>query len=312
MGVSQGNPVWSGPIPSPLQGVTVSAKVNKDDRTGIFTYQYRVFNPVTNDGQIWHLDIELSRSLADAVLSRDQLVSGPRYMRHSSEDAFQRVPMVPVGISGPHGWIYGLAFDDQTPPRGFASWGAIDDPSLILPGKALEGFQSTSYGLPGIRAAQVQPDIDFDVLPDEYSDPEKARQLRDSLIFHTWTVGPKAPPQNFVPIEFLNYVITLLHDSRQLGWVREAEEHQKLLKQILKAKRQLEANEPAKAAKGLKKFLKTVQKEGCQDFRCPKGKALTSEAYALLYFNGQYLWERIPKPPHEREDDDRDHDENDD
>jgi hypothetical protein len=276
-----------------LQGVTVSATVTKDAGTSIFTYQYRVFNPVTNEGQILSADIEITRGPGDAVLSREGLLNGPRYMRHSSEDAFQRVPMVPVGISGPEGWTSDLGFDNRTPPRGFAGWGSIDEPFRILPGQAREGFRLTSYGLPGIRAMRMQPDIDYDNLPAEFGNPENARQLRDSLIFSTKTVGPKAPPATFVPLEFLNHLISLLHDSRQQGWIKVDGVHQSLLAKLVAAKRKLEAGETQVAKDNLNAFLNAVRATSCLEFSCPGNKPETSEAYALLFFNGQYLWERL-------------------
>lgn len=287
------NPVWSGPIPSPLQGVTVSTTVSKDGQTGIFTYRYRIFNPDINDGKIFSIDIEVGRGHNDAILSREGLVNGPRYMRHSSEDAFQRVPMVPVGVFGPEGWTSDLGFDAQTPPRGFAGWGSIDDPFMILPGRALEGFQLSSYGLPGIRMVRILPDIDWDNVPEEFSDPEKARELRDGLIYGTKTVGPQAPPQDFVPIEFLNYLISLLHDSRQLGWINVDGTHQSLLAKLLQAKRALEIGQTGVAKNTLNAFLNEVRAVSCPEFACPGNKPLTSEGYALLFFNGQFLWERL-------------------
>lgn len=301
--MASGDPGLAGPIPSPLQGVTISATVSKDAGTSIFTYQYRVFNPVANEGQILSADIEITRGLGDAVLSREGLLNGPRYMRHSSENAFQRVPMVPVGISGPDGWTSHLGFDTRTPPRGFAGWGSIDEPFRILPGQAREGFRLTSYGLPGIRAMRMQPDIDYDNLPAEFGNPEKARQLRDGLIFQARTVGPEPPPQAFVPLEFLNYLITLLHDSRLQGWVRKAEAHQELLEELRKAKRRLEANDPGGARKPLGEFLREVREEGCRGFQCNDDKALTSEAYALLFFNGQFVQAQLPRPPGAPDDD---------
>ena len=299
------NTAWSGPIPSPLQGVTVPATVRKDSGTDIFTYAYQVLNPATNDGQILHFDIEISRGPSDAVLSREGLVNGPRYSRHSSEDAFQRVPMVPVGISGPEGWTSGLGFDAKTAPRGLAAWGSEDEPFRILPGHTLEGFQLTSYGLPGIRQVEIEPHV---VPPEEVGeDWEALNAFYEQFTFRTKTVGPKAPPQNFVPVDFLNYLISLVHDSRQLGWVREAKEQQHLVRMLLKAKRHLEAGDPGKARSALKEFLERVNEEGCRRFRCDDDKALTSEAYALLFFNGKFLRAQLPKLPGER-DDDRDDD----
>lgn len=301
--LSIGAPVWSGPIPSPLQGVAISAKVSK--RNDIFTFGYRVFNPHSNDGHILNLDIDITRGPSDAILSREGLTNGRGYLRHTSEATFQRVPMVPVGILGPPDWTLGLGFHSKNDVRGYASWGGIEDSSLILPGQSLEGFQLTSYGLPGIRTVEVHPDIDWQNVPDEFSDSAKARQLRDSLIFSTKTVGPTAPPADFVPKEFLNYLISLLHDSRDLGWVKEDKAQEKLLKQLLKAKRDLEKDKTANAVKELKKFVEEVEDSSCREFHCrDRRKALTSEAYALLYFNGQYLIEQLPEAGRKRRDDD--------
>lgn len=284
---------WVGPIPSPLQGVTVSTTVSKDSKTGIFTYRYRVFNPATNDEQIWSLDIDISRGPADAILSREGLVNGPRYMRHLSEDSFQRVPMVPVGISGPQEWIYLLGLDNRAPPRGLAGWGSSET-TRIPPGRTLEGFELTSYGLPGIRAAEVRPDIDIDNLPGEFAeDLEKTRDLHDRLVFRTKTVGPTAPPKDFVPIEFLNYLISLLHDSRQLGWIKMEGIHKSLLAKLLEAKRALEKGQTHVTKNVLNAFLNEVRAVSCSEFECPGNKPLTSEAYVLLFFNGQFLVERL-------------------
>lgn len=290
--------------PSTLRDVSVSSRVNKIGQTGVYAYHYRVSNPPRNDGEIRSIDIEISRASDEAILSREGLVNGPRYSRHSSEDAFQRVPMVPVGISGPEGWTPGLGFDAQPPPRGFAGWGSIEESFRILPGQSREGFQMTSYGPPGIRQVRIEPSVEP---PEGVGDWKELNTFYSQFTFRTMTVGPKAPPQTFVPLEFLNYLISLVYDSRQQGWVREAKEAKKLLQDLLKAKRRLEAGDPGKARSALKEFLERVKHEGCRDFHCPKGKALTSEAYALLYFNGKFLQAKLPKPPGDR-DDDRDDD----
>ena len=240
------------------------------------------------------LQIEITRTRREAILARGSLVNGPYYTRYGSEDAFRRVLMVPVGITGPDNWAYGLGFDDRDPPRAFADWGSIDEPFRILPGHALDGFQLTSPGLPAIRTTEIEPGIDYDNLPEEYSDEAKARQLRDSLIYVTVSVGPKAPPQDFVPIEFLNYLISLLHQSRANGWVTRDGAQQSLLTKLVDAKHKLEEGNGKVAKNILNAFLNEVRAGSCQQFTCPGNKPLTSEAYALLFFNGQYLFERLP------------------
>ncbi len=288
-------------VPTPLTGVVVSARAEKEPGTNLFTYRYRLANPPANSQTVDAFVIELNRRPGDATLSREGLVNGPGYLPFGSADTFARVPMVPVGTVGPEGWIQQLAFRGASASspsaRGLARWGAGDDPFVIAPGQMQQGFLLTSYGLPGIRSAEVAPDIDLESLPEEYDgDPDKVRELELQVVLHTKTVGPTAPPQTFVPLEFLNYLIALLHDSRQQGWVKVDGVHQSLLAKLLAAKRSLEAGQNQAANGQLKAFLNEVQAVSCPEFSCPGNKPLTSEAYALLFFNGQYLLERLPAP----------------
>lgn len=275
-------------VPAPLTGVVLSATATRDTGTGIYTYRYRIINPAANEASIARWGVELNRMTGEANLSEEGLVNGPRYLRAGSAATRSQVPMVPVGMSGPNGWLLGLAYRDGPPTRGLAAWGADDEPFLVRPGQTQLGFQLTSYGLPGIRPAEIEPDIHPESLPEE------SGELREQLTLHTKTIGPKAPPVQFVPLEFLNYLIALLHDSRQQGWVKVDGIHQSLLAKLLAAKRSLEAGQAQAAHGQLKAFLNEVQAVSCPEFSCPGNKPLTSEAYALLYFNGQYLFERLP------------------
>jgi hypothetical protein len=103
----------------------------------------------------------------------------------------------------------------------------------------------------------------------------------------------KPPPEDFVVIEFLNFLITLVHDSRQQGWITRDGAKTSLLAKLTNAKRKLEGGQAKLAENMLKAFLNEVQATSCQEFTCPGNKPLTSEAYALLFFNGQFLRNRL-------------------
>jgi hypothetical protein len=92
----------------------------------------------------------------------------------------------------------------------------------------------------------------------------------------------------------LNYLISLLHQSRTNGWITRDGAQQSLLAKLINAKRKLEEGDSAVAKNMLNAFLNEVQASSCQQFTCPGNKLLTSEAYALLFFNGQYLVDRLP------------------
>jgi hypothetical protein len=122
---------------------------------------------------------------------------------------------------------------------------------------------------------------------------ERLKAIEQAIVVTLKTVGPTAPPKDFVAVEFLNYLISLLHDSRQQGWITGDGAHKSLLAKLSNAKRKLEAGQNHVAKNMLNALLNEVQATSCQQFSCPGNKPLTSEAYALLYFNGQYLWERL-------------------
>lgn len=287
------SPALGASVPAPLRGVGVAARTAQNPATGIFTYHYRVMNPKANQGQISLIELDITRNPGEVSLSQQGLSNGPRYSQSTSDDAFVRTPMVPVGVTGPGGWLYGLGFDSAS-NRGFVLWGSSDEAYRIAPGAWSTGFQLDSHGLPGLRQIEVLPDLNVDDLPDEFSEPEKVRSLKESLTFRAMTVGPKAPPDNFVALEFLNYLISLLHDSRQQGWIKVDGVHQSLLAKLINAKRKLESGETAAAKHLLNAFLNEVHAVSCSGFTCPGNKPLTSEAYALLFFNGQFLQERLP------------------
>ncbi len=291
--VTVATPVRAQTLPEPVRTAQVFAVVTRDASSAILRYEYRVVNPAVNRSQINGIELDLTLGPNEARLSREGLVNGPGYGRVTSDANFQQVPMVPVGMTGPSGWRFALGISGGA-TRGYASWGSRDKPFRLSPGQVLTGVGLTSYGPPGIREVRLEPPVPYGKLPAEYDDPDELAEFVDTLVFRTKTVGPKAPPARFVPVEVLNYLVALLHESRQQGWVKVDGVHQSLLAKLLAAKRALEANRPEPARGELKAFLHEVQAVSCPEFACPGQKPLTGEAYALLYFNGQYLVERLP------------------
>lgn len=282
--------VAQGP-PQPLVGVLVSGTVKVNSTTKIYTYAYKITNPPTNSGDIYSIEIDLTQLPTEMVLSRTGLVNGPNFALHGSETTFSKGLVVPVGVDGPNGWTYALG-ESEDATHGFGSWGALEGFN-ITPGSSLEGFVLTSPAPPGIRSTEVRPWIDPKHFPPDTSDWSVLDKFLSQFTFRASTVGPKAPPQSFVPLEFMNYLITLVHDSRQQGWIKVEGVHKSLLAKLTNAKRKLEAGDNKVAKNMLNAFLNEVQATSCPNFTCPGNKPLTSEAYALLFFNGQYLWERL-------------------
>jgi hypothetical protein len=184
----------------------------------------------------------------------------------------------------------------------FYDWATFQEITRLPAGASATGFGFTQADLPTIVTFLAWGYVPPLVFPRGEA-PECANSNIIENSFKGTTVGPKPPPQPFVAIEFLNYLITLVHDSRQQGWIRKNEEYQELLQELRKAKRRLEANDPGGARRPLGEFLEEVREEACRTFQCGYDKALTSEAYALLFFNGQFLRAQLPRPPGDRADD---------
>jgi len=264
--------------PSPLRDIRVDCSIFFDGKQGMYSYSYKVTNPSVNDGEIRAIRIFIERDPQNDVnLSSEGLKHcSPYYDRHSSEDIFQRAPLVPVGSDAPKGWSCGYTM------MGSYGWGSIDEPYRIKPGTSLGGFTLTSYGPPGIREILIHPGVDLDRLPPEYyENVAKTKALNEKVKWTGKTVGPKAPPKVFVPLDFLDNLISLKHQALTLGWIDNEGVENSLDVKLENARKKIEGGDIKTAKNILNAFLNEVKAQN--------GKHLSSEAYALLYFNGWYL-----------------------
>jgi len=275
--------------PRPLTGITFAGMVTRD-ASGIFTYTYRIVNPPDNNAEVYAIEIDLTRAFDEADLSTQGLVNGPRFASYGSQYALQAVPTVPVGIAGPQGSTYAIG-ETQDPTQGFASWGALETFN-IRPGNSLTGFELKSYGLPGIRDFRVEPWV-ADFVPPDLVEWSQLNAFYQQFTFRGKTVGPVAPKRVFVAIDFLNYLISLVHESYGRAWIKNQDIQQSMVAKLTSAKRQLEQHDNPSAKNLIGAFLNDVNAVACQDFSCPGNDSLSSEGYTLLFFNGHYLFDRL-------------------
>jgi hypothetical protein len=114
--------------------------------------------------------------------------------------------------------------------------------------------------------------------------------------FKGTTIGPKPPSPTVTPLDFLNSLIALVHESRRQGWIKLDGNRQSLLAKLVAAKRAMENGLDPTAKLEIGAFVNEVQATACQDFTCGGDLPLTSEAYALLYYNGRHLYGQLPRP----------------
>jgi hypothetical protein len=180
----------------------------------------------------------------------------------------------------PGGWIV-LAGGGV--PR--VSWSGSDSSRFVRPGETLVGLRFGSNALPCIRqylaGGWVPPPI-LEIEPDSI--------IGDSIFENRRigkTVGPKPAPDLFVAVVFLDSLISYTSQSLTLGWISNQSTTDKYTNLFSIARSQLESADSTVARVTLTTVLENVTADSAASL-------LTSEAYALLYFNTKYLVELLP------------------
>jgi hypothetical protein len=258
--------------------------------SGIFTYSYSVQNDPASGGSIWVMSVDISKPNGTATLEAQGLVNGTGFLANSSQVVLNQsstVPMVPVGLQAPPGWLVSQSVS------GTASWGAGSSASLILPGATLDGFQIASPGVPGIRTCVVKPHLDSDNLPiaplsgpgdlDRYL--QDLSVIEDSVKLTIQTVAPTSPPNNLNPIDFLGTIQTYKEEALKFGWIENPGIANSLDAKISAALAALQGGDNNTAKNILNALMNEVDAQA--------GKHLTPEAVALIKFNTQFLISKI-------------------
>jgi hypothetical protein len=271
--------------PMPLKDIKVEVETTVSS-SGLYQYKYHVINPAVNDGEINSVDIFLDRNPeTEESLSSEGLTHCPKHSKTGDAMATQRRPGVPVGSTAPKDWSCGYGTLANYPSVSY-SWGAGGDPSLIKPGKSTE-FTLTSFGVPAIREILIQPDIDLERLPPEYNENvEKTVELENKVKWMGKTIGPKAPPKVFNATQALQGLNSAIAQAVDLGWLKDKVGWRKSLEAKLEAAKK-------KIESGDKKAAKNILGAFLSELDAQKNKQLSSEAYALLYFNGKYLISKL-------------------
>ncbi|MBF8248866.1 MAG: hypothetical protein HW374_1666, partial [Bacteroidetes bacterium] len=215
----------------------------------------------------------------------------------------------------------------------FADW--FTDPfsreSNVRPGQMLSGFNILSKGLPTIAIFYVQgfrPQVD----PETGNQPT-VQQLRNDLFmnsFRGFSIGPSYPPDPFIPVIFLDTLLSYTRQSAELGWLGRDRDNdcdndeipddgivRNVEQRLKKAKKQLERGDSVFARRELEKLVSKVErlwkrsqddeKKNKRDRWEKRDKVvMTSEAYALLKYNTEYLIDRLPDRKPEKGSKDRD------
>jgi hypothetical protein len=323
-----------------LKEMDVRADVVFSPDTEIYTYEYRVTNPDMNTTNIDTLAVyrrkpdgamDLSMKDLIVIFRSEPPIPPTDYLRDKTYEENLREtlevnpraatlpPTIPVGVRPPAWWTTGFNVDSTV------EWSAMDPDRdgryEIHPGETKGGYELTSYGLPGIRTARVQASVNIkQPLEEAFKEALKTTPIEEMtaeqmmainqqalkmISVEVKTLGPTAPPANFVSLDFLAYLIDLKHQAADLGWIGGRKLVEELDKKLDQVKEKLAAGETEPARGMLGAFINKVEahyketKE--QKIEPVKGgkeekKFITSEGYALLKFNAKYLREQLDKP----------------
>jgi len=200
-----------------------------------------------------------------------------------------------------------LSITSQTGPQGWESsclnekgrlmvfWGSPGD-SDIVPGGSSGKFSIRAKSVPGIVQYYAEgyaplPQGEADSIP-SYDD---LTPYGPGIVGKT--VGPVLPPDPFIAASFLDTLASYKHQAAALCWVGQDVFLNQLDEKLDQARDQLAKGHTKQAIDKVQEFLKKIEHEAKktekdQDKKNDK-KWVTSEGYALLKFNAEYLIEKL-------------------
>ncbi|HEY4612948.1 MAG TPA: hypothetical protein VII11_08205 [Bacteroidota bacterium] len=160
----------------------------------------------------------------------------------------------------------------------------------IKPGNLLEGFSIESQSLPGIIIFYAEGDHPLPSFPEGMA-PDSIPGYDDLTPFGPGvvgkTIGPVSLPDPVVPEGFLDTLLSYTTQSRSLGWITMQSTADKYTGYFTSAKSNVQANNINAARATLQQVL--------TDVNVDSASTLTSEAYALLRYNTEYLLSQLPE-----------------
>jgi hypothetical protein len=161
-------------------------------------------------------------------------------------------------------------------------WAAYDSSHFIIPGGVLAGFSFSSAGLPSVQTfyaiGRVEPpEGEFEIAPGTNDIFENSYQES--------TVGPRNPPTPFNGLNFLDTIKSYINESRTLGWITNQATADKYTRLIDTARAHLLVHNAGRTKAKLDSMMIHANIDS--------SSTLSSEAYALIYFNSKYVLEKL-------------------
>jgi hypothetical protein len=233
----------------------------------------------------------LPRNALDATLSVQVDTIGTKFRYNfsvfNSEESLQSIEEIairnlasaPTSVQKPNNWNFNAHLRHRLVSWDIRPFLEYHREALLTPGEGQDTLSFISDGLP--RPAS------FYLLGNNGDLMASKSQLINNS-FNEYTLGPWLPDSSMSLQDFTDTLETFrLRSCEELGWATDAEVCGQLKDDLSEIKTALQDQDSVQAANVLSDFIKLVEQE--------KDASLTSEGYALLYFNAEYLAERLPQ-----------------
>ena len=178
-------------------------------------------------------------------------------------------------------------------------WGTTTNAD-VQPGQSLSGYSISAISILGIVPYYTEGWVPSpDSIAEDY--------VQDS-IYHNLTpygpgvvgktIGPAPIPNPFIHTAFLDTLVSYTQQVYDLQWLGDSHFLSRINRDLTQAKRTLDRGDSSRCASEIISFQKNIQEEFTATTQ-QKGKHIpyvSSEAYYLLYYNAQYLIDRLPRP----------------
>lgn len=241
-------------IPGNLVDPNIEVSVDFNSANNLYTYVYSIENETTAPRLLYSFSIHKNADITD--------LNNPTKI-----------------------WIANI-IERESIVRWHYGRGAIKG---IKPGSMETGFSFNSNGMPSIVPAFASSNT-FMGFPDEGPTNLELQNKLDSLEQATQhvnlnTIGPRRLADDIDNTSLLDTLYSYLNFSCDTTWIENQGICRSLETKLDNTRQQLDHNNNRAASNSLQSFINEVM--------ALKDEQLSSEAFALLYFNGQYLLERL-------------------
>lgn len=249
-------------VPATKINPLVNATIDKKFDT--LKYSYKITNNLSSKQRLLNFSI----SICSPIFA----ITRPNAQWHSN-------PAIIIP-----GWNWGHTLVNPT--------GAATADNGISPGFSEDGFSFMSFGLPSIVKSYFQGRTG--IMNFEEEPPIEVEELLEPLQkfpaneVMRKTIAPADPPFPFNGLIFIDTIKSYIYQSRELGWIAADSVKNKYLSYFDSARIQLTIDTTGRLTRNtLLNVLRDVELDSTN--------VLTSEAYALIRFNTEYLIEQLPR-----------------